>query len=131
MTPFDFATTVTIGSAFGRVVTASEVPVSEMLVTCGLFVALQWVVAVLRQRSSRVGSLVDREPVMLYHPGEVNERALRRHRLQSRDLLGAARENGLGSLDQAEAVVLQSDGSFAVISPQQLGDGSAPASVER
>ncbi len=108
--------------------TASEVPESEVLVTFGLLVALQRVVAVLRQRRSRVGSLVDRERGMLYHRGEVNEGALRRHRLQ---LLGAARENGLGPLDQAEAVVLQSDGSFAVISPQQLGDGSALASVGR
>ena len=129
MTPFDFVITVTIGSAFGRVLTASEVPVSEMLVTFTLLVALQWVVALLRERYSFVHRLVDREPVVLYHRGQANERALKRHRLTSDDLLSAARENGMGSLDQAEAVVLQSDGSFAVISPQQLGDGSALAAV--
>lgn len=121
---------MTIGSAFGRVLTASEVPVSEMLATFGLLVTLQWVVALLRERYPSVHSLVDREPVMLYHRGKTNDRALKRHRLQSRDLLSAVRENGMGSLDQAEAVVLQSDGSFAVISPQQVGDGSALAAVQ-
>jgi uncharacterized membrane protein YcaP (DUF421 family) len=131
MTPFDFVITVTIGSAFGRVLTASEVPVSEMLVTFALLVALQWIVALLRERHPTVRGLVDREPVMLYHRGQVNERALKRHRLQSRDLFSAARENGLGSLDQAEAVVLQADGSFAVITPQQVGDGSALAIVQK
>ena len=130
MTPFDFVITVTIGSAFGRVLTASEVSVAEMLVTFALLTALQWLVALLRERFTFVHTLVDREPVVLYHAGRINERALKRHRLQSRDLLSAAREKGMGSLDQAEAVVLQSDGKFAVITPQKLGDGSALAAVQ-
>jgi uncharacterized membrane protein YcaP (DUF421 family) len=131
MTPFDFVITVTIGSAFGRVLTATEVSVAEMLLTFSLLVALQWLVALLRERSPRVHSLVDVEAALLYHHGKVNEPALRRHRLELSDLHSAVRENGMGSLDQAEAVVLQSDGTFAVISPQQVGDGSALSAVRR
>lgn len=131
MTPFDFVITVTIGSAFGRVLTATEVSVAEMVLTFSLLVALQWLVALLRERSSRVHSLVDVEPALLYHHGQVNEPALKRHRLEIADLHSAVRENGMGSLDQAEAVVLQSDGTFAVISPQQVGDGSALSAVRR
>lgn len=129
MTPFDFVITVTIGSAFGRVLTATEVSVTEMLVTFSLLVALQWVVALLRERFPRVHRLVDVQPVMLYHGGQVNERALKRHRLELSDLHSAARENGMGSLEEADAVVLQSDGTFAVMSPKQAGDGSAMAPV--
>jgi uncharacterized membrane protein YcaP (DUF421 family) len=131
MTPFDFVITVTLGSAFGRVLTATEVSVAEMVLTFTLLVALQWIVALLRERSTRVHSLVDVEPALLYHHGQVNQRALKRHRLELSDLYSAARENGMGSLDQAEAVVLQSDGTFAVISPQQVGDGSALSAVRR
>jgi uncharacterized membrane protein YcaP (DUF421 family) len=131
MTPFDFVITVTVGSAFGRVLTATEVSVAEMVVTFTLLVALQWLVALLRERSALVHSLVDVEPALLYHHGQVNQRALKRHRLELSDLHSAARENGMGSLDQAEAVVLQSDGTFAVISPQQVGDGSALSAVQR
>lgn len=125
MTPFDFVITVTIGSVFGRVLTATEVSVAEMVVTFGLLVALQWTAAGLRERWRRVHGLVDVEPVMLYRRGRVNDRALKRHRLEPDDLLSAVREHGMGSLDQVEAVVLQSDGSFAVVSPDKVGDGSA------
>lgn len=37
----------------------------------------------------------------------------------------AAREKGLGSLGEAKVIILESEGTFSVISPSQLGDGSA------
>jgi uncharacterized membrane protein YcaP (DUF421 family) len=125
MTPFDFVITVTLGSAFGRVLTATEVSVAEMVLTFALLVGLRWLVAVLRERARWVDHLVDVEPTLLYHRGRVNEPALRRHRLREKDLLSAVRAEGMGSLAEAEAVVLESDGSFSIISPQQVGDASA------
>ncbi len=125
MTPFDFVITVTLGSAFGRVLTATEVSVAEMLLTFGLLIALQWAVAVLRERSATVHRLVDVEPVLLYHQGRFVSSALKRHRLREKDLLLAAREKGMGSLSEAEAVVLESDGKFSIVTASKLGDGRA------
>jgi uncharacterized membrane protein YcaP (DUF421 family) len=131
MTPFDFVITVTLGSAFGRVLTATEVSVAEMVLTFGALVALQWVVAVARERWHGVKLLVDVPPALLWADGQPNQRALRRHRLTERDLLSAAREKGLGSLDQAAVVVLQSDGTFAIVGHQKVGDGAAIEDVPR
>jgi uncharacterized membrane protein YcaP (DUF421 family) len=131
MTPFDFVITVTIGSAFGRVLTASEVSVAEMLLTFALLIALQWGVALLRERSAAVHRLVDVEPVLLYHQGRFVDSALKRHRLREKDLLLAAREKGMGSLSEAEAVVLESDGKFSIVSSSQLGDGKALSAVRQ
>lgn len=130
MTPFDFIVAVTIGSAFGRVVTATEVSVAEMALAFFTLVALQWIVAFARERSSAVNQLVDVRPTLLYHRGEIQHRALRTHRLRDRDLLAAVRENGMGSLDQAEAIILESDGAFSILSPAQMGDASAMAPVQ-
>jgi ribose/xylose/arabinose/galactoside ABC-type transport system permease subunit len=46
MTPFDFVITVTLGSAFGRVLTAQEVALVEVFVAFGLLVVLAsfWIV---------------------------------------------------------------------------------------
>ncbi|PPK97998.1 hypothetical protein CLV92_102149 [Kineococcus xinjiangensis] len=127
MTPFDFVLTVTLGSAYGRVLTATEVPLVVALLALTLLVALQWAFAALRRRSSGFRRLVDTGPVLLFHDGEFVEPAMRRHRFLESDVHSAARENGLGSLDDVAAVVLQADGSFAVIQRSSMGDASAVA----
>jgi uncharacterized membrane protein YcaP (DUF421 family) len=125
MTPFDFLISVTLGSAFGRVITAQEVAVSEVFVAFAVLAALQWAAASARGRGLRISRLIDAEPSLLYHRGQMVEAAMRRHHITERDLVGAVRENGMGSLAEAEAIVLEAGGTFAVISPDQLGDGSA------
>jgi uncharacterized membrane protein YcaP (DUF421 family) len=125
MTPFDFVLTVTLGSAFGRVLTAKEVAVAEAVAAFALLVALQWVFAQLRRSSTGFARLVDTGPTLLFHRGRPVAGALRRHRLTDADLHSAAREHGLGSLADVEAVVLQADGSFAVIPAAAMGDGAA------
>lgn len=125
MTPFDFVITVTLGSAFGRVLTASEVSLAEALVTFALLVLLQWAFAQARARWPAMNRLMDPGPTLLYHDGRPVERALRRHRMIESDLHSAARENGLGSLDDVAAVILQADGTFAVISKDKMGDGAS------
>ena len=125
MTTFDFVITVTLGSAFGRVLTAQEVAVSDAMVAFSLLVGLQWLFAVLRRRFQRFADLVDASPVLLYHANRPVEAALRRHRLTDSDLHSAARKNGMGSLDDVEAVILQADGTLAVIPASAMGDGSS------
>jgi uncharacterized membrane protein YcaP (DUF421 family) len=125
MTPFDFVIAVTLGSAFGRVLTAQEVAVSDAVVAFALLVALQWLLANLRARSKAFAKLVDTGPTLLYHRGRPLPDALRRHRLKEADLHSAAREQGMGSLQDVEAIVLQADGTFAVIGTSAMGDGSS------
>jgi uncharacterized membrane protein YcaP (DUF421 family) len=125
MTPFDFVITVTLGSAFGRVLTAQEVAVADAVVAFALLVALQWLFATLRRRSGQFARLVDSGPTLLFHAGDVIEDALRRHRLTRSDLHSAARENGLGSLEEVDVIVLQADGTFAVVTAGAMGDGSS------
>lgn len=131
MTPFDFVITVTIGSAFGRVLTAQEVSLAEVVVTFLVLVGLQWLVVTLRSSSPRLSHLLTPEPSLLYHEGRFVERMMRRHRLTEDDLLTAAREKGLGSIEEAHAIILEPDGMFAVVTPSQLGDGSALRGIER
>jgi uncharacterized membrane protein YcaP (DUF421 family) len=131
MTPFDFVITVTLGSAFGRVLTAQEVGIVEAVIAFSLLVALQWAFAVLRSRSRAFGRLVDVDASLLYYRGRPLRRALHRHRLTESDLHSAAREGGWGSLGSVEAVVLQSDGTFSVIGADRMGDGSSVLRLAR
>jgi uncharacterized membrane protein YcaP (DUF421 family) len=124
MTAFDFLITVTLGSAFGRILTAREVAVSDMLVAFVLLVALQWGLAVLRHGNGRLAPLVDLTPTLLYHGGAPVQAALQRHRVSPSHLQSAARMAGHGSLDDVAVIVLEVDGSLSVIGGEQAGDGS-------
>ena len=93
--------------------------------TFALLVALQWAFASARAASPRLAQLLDPGPTLLFHDGRPVDRALRRHRMTESDLHSAARENGLGSLDDVAAIILQADGTFAVIGSDKMGDGTS------
>jgi uncharacterized membrane protein YcaP (DUF421 family) len=73
---------------------------------------------------------VKAEPTMLLHQGQFCEEALRRQRVAHEEVRQAVRAQGYGSLDDIEAVVLETDGSFSVISRSKAGSGSALSDVE-
>ena len=125
MKPFDFVVTVTLGSAFGRVITAQEVAIVEVVVAFTMLAALQLGVAHLHQRSAFVRRLTTPDPTLLYHEGEVVRQGLRRHRIREADLDAVVRKHGMGSLEDVRAIVLEADGTFVVIPDAGFGDGSA------
>lgn len=125
MTPLDFIVAVTIGSAFGRTVTAVDVPFTQVVVGLAALIFLQWMLAWVRGRGPRLRRLVDAPPVLVYYAGEFQTRAMRRHQLVEDDVHTAARTSGHGSLAGVEAVILQQNGALGVIGQGQLGDGSS------
>ncbi len=130
MTPFDVIVTVTIGSAFGRVLTAENVPIIEVLVAFVVLVGLQWAALGLRNKIPPLGRLMRPIPDVLYSHGQRHEREMRKHSVTEADLQTAARTSGLGSLADAEYVILEPDGSISLITSSQVGDGSAIEHLE-
>ena len=125
MTPLDFIVAVTIGSAFGRTLTAVDVPLAQTVFTLALLIFLQWLLAWVRGRSPGIRRLVDSPPVLIYYRGEFQRKAMRKHQLVEDDVHTAARKAGQGSLAGLTAVILQQDGDLGVIAEGQMGDGSS------
>ncbi len=125
MTPLDFVIAVTLGSAFGRVLTATKVSLVQALVALALLVAVQWALAAVRARWTVMRRLLDSPPVLLYYDGAMQRGSLRRQRLTEADVHTAARESGHGSLGDVHAVILHQDGSLGVIARGSMGDGSS------
>lgn len=124
MTPLDFVLSVTIGAAFGRTITASEVPLAQILFVVTLLIGLQWVVSAARARWTWVRTAFDNPPVLLWYDGRMIAKSLRRHRLTEVDVHTAARQAGHGSLDHLAAVIMQQDGALGVVAKATHGDGS-------
>lgn len=119
----DFIITVTIGSAFGRVLTARDVALLEVVAAFGALVALQWVVSWIWGRSPGLRAYLTSPPAVLYRSGEPFETVLRRKGLRVDDLRTAARQAGFGSLDDVEVILLESNGAFSVV--PSVGPGTA------
>lgn len=62
-----------------------------------------------------VRRLVTGEPSLLLYRGEFLPDALRQARVTEDEIRAAIRTAGLAVLDEAEAVVLETDGSFSVV----------------
>ena len=120
----DFIITVTIGSAFGRVLTAREVALAEVVVAFGALVVLQRLVAWIWGRSPGLRAYLTSPPAVLYRSGEPFETVLRRKGLRVDDLRTAARQEGFGSLDEVEVILLESNGAFSVVPSVARGAAS-------
>ncbi|HEX6265655.1 MAG TPA: YetF domain-containing protein, partial [Burkholderiales bacterium] len=62
-----------------------------------------------------VRRLVTGEPALLVHRGQLLPSALRKARVTEDEVRAAARAAGLPALEEAQAVVLETDGSFSVV----------------
>lgn len=125
MRAFDFVITVALGAAFGRILTARQVALAEAVTAFALLVALQWLVATAQQRWPGFRRAITAPPALLYFRGDFLRDAMQRERISETELDGVARKNGVGSLAEVEAIVLEPDGRFAVIPTSSAGDGAA------
>ncbi len=112
---FDLVVTVALGSTLATIMLSEDVALAEGLVAFAMLIGLQYVVtwSSIRWRWVRKG--VRAEPTILVRDGRPVEAALRRERVTEDETLSAVREAGGRDLSQAEAVILESDGSLTAI----------------
>lgn len=115
MNAFDLIVTIALGSTLATVLLNKDIALAEGVLAFALLILLQFLVTWTSVRVRWVRQLATGEPLMLLHRGDVLPSALRRARVTEDEVRAAVRAAGLVSLDAAEAVVLETDGSFSVI----------------
>jgi uncharacterized membrane protein YcaP (DUF421 family) len=125
MNAFDLAVTVALGSTLATVLLNRQVALLEGAVALGMLVALQFLITWSSVRSDRVRRLVKAEPTVLLHRGRLEEVTMKRRRVTPDEVRQAVRAQGIGALEDVQAVVLETDGSFSVVSRSQYGSGTA------
>jgi uncharacterized membrane protein YcaP (DUF421 family) len=128
MNAFDFVVTVALGSTLASILISNTVSLAQGVVALGLLIALQFAVAWSSVRAPWFRRFVKSEPTLLVRHGTMLDKALRRERVSADEVLAAVRARGVSSLDEVEAVVLETDGSFSVL---VYSDGSDASSVLR
>jgi len=115
MNAFDLVVTVALGSSLATVALSESTKLVEGILGIAVLLGLQYVVAWLSIRSKTVRQLVKAEPQLLLHNGQFLDEALRKERVTHDELRAAVRQQGVLTLDQVAAVVLETDGSISVI----------------
>ena len=112
---FDLVVTVALGSTLASLLLSRETALADGLLALGLLLALQYSVAWLAFRSRRFRTWVKNEPAMLFYRGDFLDSALRSERITRDEVLAAVRAQGIEDLEDLRAVVLETDGTIAVV----------------
>jgi uncharacterized membrane protein YcaP (DUF421 family) len=109
---FDFIVTVALGSTLASVITTESLALFEGVTALALLVGLQFLVTTLSVRWPAFDRVVKAEPALLLRHGRPLAAAMRRERITREELEAAVRQAGGRSLSDAEAVVLETDGTL-------------------
>lgn len=115
MNAFDFIVTVALGSTLASTITSETVALVEGILALAMLITLQFIITWLSVRSPTVSRLVKAEPSLLYHNGRYIDPEMKRSRITESEVQAAIREQGHGSMDQVAAVILETDGTFSVV----------------
>lgn len=124
MTGFDFIITVAIGSTFGRLITAQGVTLSESAAAFLLLILLQVIFGWMNMKSRWFSKIATSQPTLLFYKGTFLEENIRKCRVNKEEIFGVIRSQGIESLDEVEAVVLETSGGWSVVNKEKKGSGS-------
>lgn len=112
---FDFIVTIAIGSTLASIVTTRSLSLVEGVAALALLVGMQFLVTATSVRWKGFHRAVTSEPTLLLRDGEPLPEAMKRERITEDELQAAVRQAGGRALREADAVILETDGSLTGI----------------
>ncbi len=126
---FDFIVTIALGSTLATVIMSKDIAFLEGVAALGLLVGLQFIITFLAVRFDWLKKLVNSEPALLFDKGKFLRKRMRGERVTESEIRMAIRAQGVAAVEEIEAVVLETDGSFSVIKKSANDSRTALADV--
>ncbi len=120
--------TVAFGSILASMLLSKSTSLVQGTLGFALLVVLQFLISWLSVHSDKFQAAIKSTPSLLLYQGQFQEHSLRKERVTQGEVKAAIRTKGIGAIEDVEAVVLETDGSFSVI--QKLNGKSASALVD-
>ena len=115
MNAFDLVITFALGSTLATILLSKDVTLIEGVTAFIVLISLQYGLSYCSVRSKKFRSLIKSQPTLLFYHGETLEHAMKEQRISPDEISAALRAHGIAHLQDVEAVVLETDGSFSVI----------------
>jgi uncharacterized membrane protein YcaP (DUF421 family) len=113
--PFDLILLVMIGDLMQQGITQNDFSVTGAVLVGGTIALMTVAVSYASFRFPRLRPALEGDPVIVVENGKPIERNLRRNRISIEELAAAARQNGIGSLDEVRWGVLETNGRISFI----------------
>jgi uncharacterized membrane protein YcaP (DUF421 family) len=115
MSAFDFVVTIALGSTFATLLLDQSVSLAEGVTAFLTLIGLQYVATWLAVRSKIFERAIKSQPTLLCYEGQMLRDAMKAQRISEEEIFAALRENGLASLEETKAVILESQGELSVV----------------
>jgi uncharacterized membrane protein YcaP (DUF421 family) len=118
---FDLVVTVALGSTLSAILLQESVALAEGATALALLILMQFFVTSVSVRSPSFAKAVRAEPALLVKDGLCCTKTMRRERITPDEALSAIRSRGGHHLEDAQMVILESDGTLSVSLRPQNG----------
>jgi uncharacterized membrane protein YcaP (DUF421 family) len=116
VTTFDLLLTLIISEAIQEALVDDDHSLTQALILVVSLVSFDILLSLMKRRWPLIQKLTDETPVLIMQDGRVLEQPLRKERVDTGDILHAARERlGISRLDQLDHAVIESSGGITVI----------------
>lgn len=115
MNAFDLIVTIALGSTLATVVLNKNVALADGLLAFFLLIFLQYLITYFSARYQSVSRLVKSTPALIVYKGQLLRAVMKRERITEDEVFAIIREKGLSSVEEADSVVLETDGTLTVI----------------
>ncbi|HEY7793547.1 MAG TPA: YetF domain-containing protein [Gaiellaceae bacterium] len=115
--PFDLILLVMIGDLMQQGITQNDFSVTGAVLVGGTIALMTVAVSYASFRFPKLRPALEGDPVIVVENGKPIERNLRRNRISIEELAAAARQEGIGSLDEVTWAVLETNGRISFIAP--------------
>jgi uncharacterized membrane protein YcaP (DUF421 family) len=115
MNAFDFVVTIALGSTLATVLLNKSVALADGLLAFAMLIGLQYLITFLAVRFKIVSQWVKGTPALIVFNGEMIRKAMLNERVNEDEVYAALRENGVMSIKDAKAVILETDGRLTVL----------------
>ena len=122
---FDFVVTIALGSVFASILLSTDDTFGKGILGFALLILFQFIITWISVRSSIIQKLIKSEPALLLYRGKMQHDVMKKERIAEGEILAALRTSGVSAIEDADAVVLETDGSFSVL--KNIDDSSASA----
>jgi uncharacterized membrane protein YcaP (DUF421 family) len=113
--PFDLILLVVLGDAVQQGLTQDDYSLTGAVLAIGTIATLQLLVSYANFRFPRLRPILEGEPIVVVQDGKPIEKNMRRERVTTEDLLQAARQQSIGSLDDVAWAVMETSGAISFI----------------
>jgi uncharacterized membrane protein YcaP (DUF421 family) len=125
LAPFDLVLLLVLSNAVQNSMNAGDNSLVGGLISAATLVLANWLIGFATYRNKKLEALIEGQPLVLIHHGQLYEKAMSRAQLTHHELNAAIRQAGVSCPEDVLSAILENNGAISVIPKSVLGGAGA------